>query len=333
MPILDKHEILSIAKRIQNGDRRALSQAITFCESTREDHRKQTKILLKSFQKPSNNSLKIGLTGTPGVGKSTFIETFGLLLTNSGKKVAVLAIDPSSSSSGGSILGDKTRMEFLNREPNAFIRPSPNSGLLGGVSRRTREAILLCEAAGYDIIIVETVGVGQSEIAVSEMTDLFCLLIAPTAGDELQGVKRGIMEISDIVLVNKADGNLREIANLTRSDYQNALRLFKSRVYDPPDFPIVMTISSIKKIGIKRAWIEMQKLVAWRKKEGFFVKIRERQKIATFKRELKLQFEYQIAKSNSVLKEIKNYEKKIISGNITPEAAAEMLIKKTLSKN
>ena len=330
---LAKNEIVSIARRIERGDRRSLSQAITFSESTRTDHRDYAKAVMEHLKQNSGKSLKIGLTGTPGVGKSTFIESFGLLLIKAGKKIAVLAIDPSSSRSGGSILGDKTRMELLSREPNAFIRPSPNGGTLGGVGRRTREAISLCEAAGYDIIIVETVGVGQSEATVSEMTDIFCLLIAPAAGDELQGVKRGIMELSDIILINKADGDLIKIANITSSDYQNAIKLFQHRERDPPNFPKVMTISSTEGRGLAKVWNEIETLVSWRQKKGFFSKIREQQKISTFKREIKNYFEQTIVNSSSVLEEIQMFEKKIKSGKITPEAAAELLFQKSFIKN
>jgi LAO/AO transport system kinase len=178
-------------------------------ESGRDDHRVQALELLELVQKADREALRLGLSGTPGVGKSTFIESFGMMLVGQGLKVAVLAVDPSSSRSGGSILGDKTRMELLTREKNAFIRPSPSQTNLGGVARRTREATLLCEAAGYDVVLIETVGVGQSETVVAQMSDLFLLLLAPAGGDELQGVKRGIMEMADLILVNKADGDLQ----------------------------------------------------------------------------------------------------------------------------
>ena len=325
---MDQKKISNITKKIECGDRWALSQAITFSESTRVDHREYTKNILTNLKKYSGKSLKIGLTGAPGVGKSTFIESFGLELIKAGKKVAVLAIDPSSSNSGGSILGDKTRMEFLSREANAFIRPSPNDGTLGGVGKRTREAISLCEAAGYEIIIVETVGVGQSESTVSEMTDVFCLLIAPAAGDELQGVKRGIMELSDLILINKADGDLLQLAKLTSSDYKNAINLFRHREYDPPNFPKVFTISSKDNLGITGVWNEIEILIKWRQTKGFFSELRNRQKISTFKRELKNYFEQTIGSSDPILTQIKMFEKKITSNEITPETAAELLIQK-----
>ena len=197
-----KTDIPALSDALRSGDRRALARAITLVESGRTDHRAEALALIEALGN-EREALRIGLSGTPGVGKSTFIEAFGLMLTGLGLKVAVLAVDPSSARSGGSILGDKTRMERLSRDPNAFIRPSPSQSHLGGVARRTREAISLCEAAGYDVILIETVGVGQSETMVAEMCDLFVLLIAPAGGDELQGVKRGIMEMADLILVNK----------------------------------------------------------------------------------------------------------------------------------
>ena len=323
-------DLIEIIEKIKKGDRRSLSKAITLAESTRKDHQQYSTNIIQKLSSTPKSSLKIGLTGTPGVGKSTFIETLGLQLIQSGKKVAVLAIDPSSVKTGGSILGDKTRMELLSKEPNAFIRPSPNRGSLGGVAKRTREAITLCEAAGYDIILVETVGVGQSETMVSEMTDVFCLLIAPAGGDELQGVKRGIMEMSDIILINKADGELELIARQTSGQYQGALRLFRRRNYDPPNFPQVICISSLKGSGLPEAWTAVEELVLWRQQRGHFIAIRQNQKIASFKRELFNEFENKITKSPDVLSEIQVLEVKIKEGKITPEIAAAYLIKKIL---
>ena len=230
------------------GNRRALSRAITLIESSRPDHRARALRLLDSL--PACEALRIGLSGTPGVGKSTFIEVFGKMLTGQGLRVAVLAVDPSSARSGGSILGDKTRMETLSRDPNAFIRPSPSQAQLGGVARRTREAVRLCEAAGFDVILIETVGVGQSETLVADMTDLFILLLAPAGGDELQGVKRGIMEIADLVLVNKADGELLTTARRTVSDYAGALRLLRKRPQDPEGFPKALAVSAYTGDGL-----------------------------------------------------------------------------------
>ncbi|GEK68761.1 methylmalonyl Co-A mutase-associated GTPase MeaB [Paracoccus denitrificans] len=257
-----------LTEPLTQGNRRALSRAITLIESTRPDHRARALALLAEL--PQRQALRIGLSGTPGVGKSTFIEAFGKMLTAQGLKVAVLAVDPSSARSGGSILGDKTRMETLSRDPNAFIRPSPSRAELGGVARRTRETVRLCEAAGFDVVLIETVGVGQSETLVAEMSDLFILLLAPAGGDELQGVKRGIMEIADIILVNKADGDLRETAMRTVADYAGALRLLRKRPYDPEGFPKALPVSAYTGEGLDKAWSNMTWLADWRREHGHF---------------------------------------------------------------
>lgn len=256
------------ARLVTMGDRRALARAITLVESGRADHRVQACDLVAAVQSAGRQALRIGLSGTPGVGKSTFIESFGLMLTGQGLRVAVLAVDPSSVRSGGSILGDKTRMERLSRDPLAFIRPSPSQTHLGGVARRTREAVALCEGAGFDVVLVETVGVGQSETMVAELCDLFILLLAPAGGDELQGVKRGIMEMADLILVNKADGDLKSAAMRTRADYAGALHLLRRRGQDPDGFPKAMTVSALEEDGLAQAWAEMQTLAAWRKSAG-----------------------------------------------------------------
>ncbi|MFT6272439.1 MAG: LAO/AO transport system kinase, partial [Dinoroseobacter sp.] len=239
-------DLEDLAARLRVGERRALARAITLVESRRVDHRAQAITLLDSLAGHGREALRIGMSGTPGVGKSTFIESFGLMLTGLGLRVAVLAVDPSSTRSGGSILGDKTRMDHLARDPNAFIRPSPSQTELGGVGRRSREAVALCEAAGFDVVLIETVGVGQSETLVAQMSDLFILLMAPAGGDELQGVKRGIMESADMILVNKADGDLKPAAMRTCADYAGALRLLRKRMEDPDGFPKAMTVSALK---------------------------------------------------------------------------------------
>ncbi len=271
------NDIGDLAKRVLAGERRALARTITLIESAREDHRAEAAALLEEVRAPDRQALRIGLSGTPGVGKSTFIESFGLMLTQSGLRVAVLAVDPSSARSGGSILGDKTRMERLSRDPNAFIRPSPSQTHLGGVARRTREAVELCEAAGFDVVLIETVGVGQSETVVAEMSDLFVLLLAPAGGDELQGVKRGIMEIADLILVNKADGDLKPAAMRTCADYAGALRLLRRRARDPRGFPKAMTVSALEQDGLKAAWAEMQALAHWRRQNGVWDRRRAEQ--------------------------------------------------------
>jgi len=280
-------DIDDLARRILSGERRALARAITLVESRRDDHRAQTVALFEALKGHDREALRVGLSGTPGVGKSTFIEAFGLMLTGQGLKVAVLAVDPSSARSGGSILGDKTRMEQLSRDPDAFIRPSPAQSQLGGVARRTREAIGLCEAAGFDIVLIETVGVGQSETVVAEMSDLFLLLLAPAGGDELQGVKRGIMEIADLILINKADGDLKTTATRTCADYAGALRLLRKRPQDPAGFPKALTVSAREETGLQGAWEEMQNLAQWRRDHGHFAARRAAQARSWFESELR----------------------------------------------
>ena len=276
-----------LAEKIIARDRRALSRAITLVESRREDHRAQAADLLDLLRGQSSQAIRIGLSGTPGVGKSTFIESFGMMLIDQGLRVAVLAVDPSSARSGGSILGDKTRMDRLSREKNAFIRPSPSQSHLGGVARRTREAIELCEAAGFDVVLIETVGVGQSETVVAEMSDLFILLMAPAGGDELQGVKRGIMEMADMILVNKADGDLKPAAMRTCADYSGALRLLRHRPQDPDGFPKAVTVSALEEQGLRGAWDEMTKLTDWRREQGHFDRRRAEQQRYWFEEEVR----------------------------------------------
>ncbi len=280
-------EIETLAEAVLSGDRRALARAITLVESGREDHRTRADALLERLTGAEREALRIGLSGTPGVGKSTFIEAFGTMLTQAGKRVAVLAVDPSSARSGGSILGDKTRMERLARDPNAFIRPSPSQTELGGVARRTRDAVALCEAAGFDIVLIETVGVGQSETIVSAMSDIFLLLIAPGGGDELQGVKRGIMEIADIVVVNKADGDLKPVATRTAVDYAGALRLLRKREGDPADFPKVLTVSAQEAVGLDAVWADIEELAAFRRESGFWAARRQDQARGWFENEVR----------------------------------------------
>ena len=241
-----------LATRILAGERRALARAITLVESGRDDHRAQSVDLLERLAGSGRQALRIGLSGTPGVGKSTFIEAFGTFLTAQGLTVAVLAVDPSSTRSGGSILGDKTRMEQLARDRNAFVRPSPSGGALGGVARRTREAMLAAEAAGYDVVIVETVGVGQSETEVADMVDMFVLLLSPGGGDELQGIKRGIMELADLVIVNKADGEFAQAAGRAAAEHQAALHLMRPKSLNW-QVPVLQT-SALSGKGMADVW-------------------------------------------------------------------------------
>ena len=277
----------ALAAAILNADRRALARAITLVESTRPDHRAQAAALLQALAGHGRQALRLGLTGTPGVGKSTFIESFGMMLCERDLRVAVLAVDPSSARTGGSILGDKTRMERLTRHPNAYIRPSPSQTHLGGVARRTREAVALCEAAGFDVILIETVGVGQSETVVAELADVFLLLMAPAGGDELQGVKRGIMEAADLIVVNKADGDLKPAATRTCADYAGALRLLRRRKQDPDGYPKAMTASALHEDGLLAVWEAVASLASWRKENGHWDAARARQARHWFSEEVR----------------------------------------------
>ena len=308
--------------RILAGERRALARAVTLVESTRPDHRAEATALLETLQGHGRQALRIGLSGTPGVGKSTFTESFGMMLVEQGLKVAVLAVDPSSTRSGGSILGDKTRMEQLSRQKNAFIRPSPSLSHLGGVSRRTREAVALCEAAGFDVIIIETVGVGQSETMVAEMCDLFVLLLAPAGGDELQGVKRGIMEIADLILVNKADGDLKATATRTCADYAGALRLLRKRARDPQDFPKALTVSAVEGDGLERAWDEMQALAAWRKEHGVWQERRAEQARHWFEEEVRSGLLTRLTGDPAMRARMAELGAAVARGETSPDAAA-----------
>lgn len=276
-----------LAQGVLAADRRALARAITLVESTRPDHRQQAVELITLARSANRQALRIGLSGTPGVGKSTFIESFGMMLIKQGLKVAVLAVDPSSARNGGSILGDKTRMEHLTRERNAFIRPSPSQAQMGGVARRSREATALCEAAGYDVVLIETVGVGQSETVVAEICDLFVLLLAPAGGDELQGVKRGIMEMADLILVNKADGDLKPAALRTQADYAGALRLLRKRPQDPDGFPKALAMSALAEEGLGKAWDEMRYLAEWRRENNHWDRRRGEQSRYWFEQEVR----------------------------------------------
>ncbi len=318
-------DIADLRDRILKQERRALARAITLVESGRDDHRAQASALLESLRGAGRQSLRIGLSGTPGVGKSTFIESFGMMLTAQGLRVAVLAVDPSSARSGGSILGDKTRMERLSRDPNAFIRPSPSQTHLGGVARRTREAVALCEAAGFDVVLIETVGVGQSETVVAEMSDLFLLLLAPAGGDELQGVKRGIMEMADVILVNKADGPLKTTAMRTCADYAGALRLLRKRPQDPEGFPKAMTVSALEEEGLLAAWDEMNALTDWRKDNSHWQARRAAQAQFWFHEEVRQGLLARLH-SAQARKDLQTLDEEVASGAITPSQAAQEML-------
>ena len=313
-----------LAKRIAAGERRALARGITLVESSREDHRAQAAQVLAAMPN-DQQALRIGLSGTPGVGKSTFIESFGMMLTGQGMRVAVLAVDPSSARSGGSILGDKTRMDRLARDPNAFIRPSPSQTHLGGVARRTREAVALGEGAGFDVVLIETVGVGQSETVVAQMSDLFMLLLAPAGGDELQGVKRGIMEMADIILVNKADGDLKPVAMRTRADYAGALRLMRKRPQDPEGFPKALTVSALEEDGFEDAWTAMLELDGWRRANGFFDGTRSTQARYWFEEDVRKLLLAQLDRRD-VAREMKRLGGEVARGKTPPAVAAAQMV-------
>jgi LAO/AO transport system kinase len=268
-------DVPGLARAVRDGDRRALGRAITLVESTRADHRLAADALLEALLPHSGGAVRIGVSGVPGVGKSTLIEALGLTVVGGGHRLAVLAVDPSSGRTGGSILGDKTRMGELARSDLAYIRPSPAGGTLGGVARRTREAIVVCEAAGAEVVLVETVGVGQSETAVAAMTDLFLLLVAPGGGDDLQGIKRGIMELADVVAVNKADGDLAPAAARTVADYRAALRLMVPRHAGMP--PDARPVSALTGSGLRELWDDLLARRARLERRGELAAMRSRQ--------------------------------------------------------
>ena len=317
-----------LAERLRQGDRRALARAITLVESGRADHRAAADALLESLARSGCEALRIGMSGTPGVGKSTFIEAFGTMLTGQGLRVAVLAVDPSSARSGGSILGDKTRMERLSRDPLAFIRPSPSQTHLGGVARRTRDAVALCEAAGFDVVLIETVGVGQSETIVAEMSDLFVVLIAPAGGDELQGVKRGIMEIADLILVNKADGDLKSAAIRTAADYAGALKLLRKREGDAPGFPKVLTVSALENGGLVEAWEAMRSLADYRRETGVWEERRSRQARRWFEDEVRRGLLARLRNDPEAEAAMAELGRAVTEGRRSPSAAAAEVLRR-----
>lgn len=314
---------------ILDGNTAILSQAITLVESSRPDHRKIAQNIISKALLHTSDSIRIGITGVPGAGKSTFIESFGSLVISKGHKLAVLAIDPSSEKSKGSILGDKTRMETLCNNPDAFIRPSPSGGSLGGVARKTRESIILCEAAGYDVIFIETVGVGQSETAVHSMSDFFLLLMLAGAGDELQGIKRGIMEMSDLIAITKADGNNIDKATLAKALYKNALHLFP-----PPESgwtPTAVTTSSIEHRGLEEVWEEIQKYFLLTKENGYYNKKRREQAMYWMHETIEEELRDHFFNSHVVSKELDEYQRQVIEGRLSSFAAAGQLLEKYLN--
>jgi len=320
----------TLAEALGQGQRRALARAITLIESSRADHQTQAEHLLEQLLPHTGNSIRLGISGVPGVGKSTFIETFGLYAIEQGRQVAVLSIDPSSALSGGSILGDKTRMEQLARHPQAYIRPSPAGRTLGGVARRTREAMLLCEAAGFDLIIVETVGVGQSETAVADMTDLFLLLLLPGGGDDLQGIKRGIMELADLILVNKADGDLLPAARRAATDFSHALRMMqpRSKYWQPQ----IKLCSALENQGIDDAWQSVLDYCEQLSKVGEFERQRQNQAKAWLWQELREGLLNAFSSHAEIRQVLPEIEQAVATRETSAPVAARQLLARFLAK-
>jgi len=320
----------ALAGRVREGDRRALAQAITLIESNRTDDREAAKTLLAELVPHSGKSFRIGISGVPGVGKSTFIESLGNHLIDAGHKVAVLAVDPSSAVSGGSILGDKTRMERLSQRQEAFIRPSPAGQTLGGVARRTREGMLIAEAAGFDIVLVETVGVGQSETTVSRMTDMFLLMLLPGGGDELQGIKRGIVELADMILVNKADGDMKLTAELSVTDYRKALMFMhpRSANWEVPVEPC----SALNGDQTAESWETMQRFFASQKEAGLIDKNRAAQARDWMWNEVRNGLVERLKANPDVAARAKELEAAVTDNQLSPTTAADELMDIFVSK-
>ena len=311
-----------LAQAVLAGDRRALSRAITVVESTRADHRDDANALLAAILPHTGQARRLGVTGVPGSGKSTLIEALGLHAIGAGHRVAVLAVDPSSARSGGSILGDKTRMADLGRHPDAFIRPSPASGTLGGVARRTREAMLLCEAAGFDLLVIETVGVGQSEVAVADLVDLFLLVASPAGGDELQGIKRGIMELADLIVVNKADGDLAAAANRSASDLAHAVHLLRPK--RPGAEVPVRTASALTGAGIAELWTAIED--AHTALGAALQELRARQNVAWMWSEVTDTLLDRLRRDPDVRGELAALEQQVADGSLPATTAAHRLL-------
>lgn len=308
---------------LRQGNRRALAKAITLVESKLDKHRSEAQDILEQILPHTGKSIRIGISGIPGVGKSTFIEAFGLQLIEQGLKVAVLAVDPSSPVRGGSILGDKTRMELLSREDNAFIRPSPSEGALGGVAQKTRETMLLCESAGYDVILVETVGVGQSEYEVAAMVDFFLVLMIPNAGDELQGIKRGIMELADALVINKADGESINLAQRTKQHYQNAFHLIKHGSFWQPK---VLTCSALEKQRILDVWEMINEYRQAAIDNKAFYEKRARQNSEWMNKLIHEMLELRLNQSSAVQARLPGLQHAVINNSCTPYNAAKQIV-------
>jgi LAO/AO transport system kinase len=314
----------TLAQRVLSGDRRALARAITLIESRRGDHQEQAERLLERLLPATGKAVRLGISGTPGAGKSTFIEALGRHVIAQEHQIAVLAVDPSSRRSGGSILGDKTRMQRLAQAPAAFVRPSPAGGTLGGVTRRTREAALACEAAGFDVVVIETVGVGQSEDAVADMVDCFLLLLAPGAGDELQGIKRGIVELADLVVVNKADGELLAAAKRAQADYRAALQLLRPPT--PAWTPEVLACSALEEDGIDAVWQAVLRHRRALKESGELTAKRARQIRSWLWAEVQAGLADALRADPATAELLNELERDVDTGRVLPPQAARSLI-------
>jgi LAO/AO transport system kinase len=318
-------EVEEYVEGIRAGSVVMLSRAITLVESRRHDHQQVARKVLEACRPYSGRSIRIGITGVPGAGKSTFIETFGGMMTARGHKLAVLAIDPGSERSKGSILGDKTRMETLSADPRAFIRPSPGTGSLGGVARKTGETVILCEAAGFDYIFIETIGVGQSEIAVHSMTDFFLLLLISGAGDELQGIKRGVMEMSDLIVINKADGANIPKAQQAQAQYQSALHLFPA----PPSgwTPHVLTCSALEKTGLDTILHNIEEYVSITKANGYFDQRRREQARYRMYETINETLQNNFYHNERIAAQLERVEQQVAAGELNPYEAAGYLLR------
>jgi len=313
----------SQAQKLINRDRRTLARSITKIESTRPDDRARAEDLIDEILPYTGGSIRLGISGTPGVGKSTMIDAFGVWLIQNGHRVAVLAVDPSSSITGGSILGDKTRMTALSSRSESFIRPTPSGGAVGGVARRTRDAMLLCEAAGFDVVIVETMGVGQAETTVAEICDLFLLLVAPGGGDDLQGIKRGVMELADVVAVNKSDGKLLDQARHTAADYRQALHLMRPR-WDGVTTS-VLNISAHTGDGMAQLWETLSSTHAGLSDEGHLGALRSSQAVSQLRREFESMVSERITRLPTFAKFQANIERAVAEGTQSPSKGAATL--------
>ena len=320
----------SLARELRAGERRALARAITLIESTRADHRASAVGLLNELGTAAAPTLRVGISGVPGVGKSTFIDVLGCHVCDAGHRVAVLTIDPSSARSGGSILGDKTRMPQLALRDEAFIRPSPTSGALGGVGRHTRETVLICEAAGFDVVLVETVGVGQSEVSVANMTDVFLLLLLPGGGDELQGIKRGIMELADVVMINKADGDLVDTARQTAADYANAIRLLQPK-YVGWQVPVEAG-SALHHEGVEAVWSHIRRYAVLLRESGQFDRQRTEQAVAGLWDGVRDSLRAAIETDHRLSDTVADLEHRVRERSLPATVAAERLVAAFLSQ-